>query len=179
MLSEADKQLADARDAYFDELPTALWRQLFGGLTTAQRGDLIVALVQLAGALLLSYSLVANLCLACTATISWGIAASRAAASPLASAAGWSSFLTTHSTIRLLTDAPLWPLKVFVATAVVLPRYRRGLSQLQRALPVRQPVIQRALSFAVAWLLVNVGAVAILASGGVLIASVAAKVSFL
>ena len=101
MLSEADKQLADARDAYFDELPTALWRQLFGGLTTAQRGDLIVALVQLAGALLLSYSLVANLCLACTATISWGIAASRAAASPLASAAGWSSFLTTHSTICL------------------------------------------------------------------------------
>ena len=177
VLGDADKSLADARDAYFDGLPIALWRQLFGGLTSAQRGDLIVSLVNLFALALLSLSVVINLSLAATLSVAWGIAASRSGLSPLASAAQWTGFLSTHATLGLIVNPALFPVRVFLAT-LLMPRYRKLLSVLQRNLPMRENevVLNRALSMVVAWLVVNVGAVALVACGGVGLASLWVRV---
>ena len=67
----ADSAIADARDRYFDELPTALWKRLFVGLNQAQKDDLVIAVVQYAAVALLSYSFVANVQLSFTAAIAW------------------------------------------------------------------------------------------------------------
>ena len=40
-LSAADGALADVRDRYFDDLPAALWKRLFVGLSQGQRDDCI------------------------------------------------------------------------------------------------------------------------------------------
>ena len=172
-ISDADGALASARDAYFDELPSALWRQLFAGLSDPQRRELIISLVQLFAACLLAYSLIFNLSIGGTISLAWGITSRQGGVSPLASAVAWSNFLQVHTSIRLFADPPLLPVRIFIATLIV-PRYRRVLNAIQRALPLkgRQYVLNRAISVGVAWLLINVGAVAVMMALGIGLAGV-------
>ena len=177
VLGDADRVLADARDAYFEELPTALWRQLFGGLSQPQRQDLIVSLVQLVVTFVLSFSFVMNGSMAVTIAIAWAASCSGSGLSPLATSVEWARFLTTHSTLRLAVDLPLLPVQALVA--LVLSRYfRRATAFLQRALPLRkqQLVLNRALSYGIAWLLINILSCAALACLGIGLASAVTRV---
>ena len=70
-LSAADGALADVRDRYFDDLPAALWKRLFVGLSQGQRDDLIVSIVQYAAVAILAYSFIANLQLSLTIAAAW------------------------------------------------------------------------------------------------------------
>ena len=70
-LSAADGALADVRDRYFDDLPAALWKRLFVGLSQGQRDDLIVSIVQDAAVATLAYSFIANLQLSLTIAAAW------------------------------------------------------------------------------------------------------------
>ena len=70
-LSAADGALADVRDRYFDDLPAALWKRLFVGLSQGQRDDLIVSIVQYAAVATLAYSFIANLQLSLTIAAAW------------------------------------------------------------------------------------------------------------
>ena len=177
VLGDADQAIADARDAYFEELPAALWRQMFDGLSPNQRTDLFVSLVQLAAVVLLSYSLIANLSLMATMSVAWAVASSLSGLSPLTSAADWSSLLSVHATLRLVVDPALFPLRV-LAAILITPTYRKVVSGLQRKLPLRdsQPVLNRALSVALAWLAVNVGATALVGALGVWLGAAVTRV---
>ena len=70
-LSAADGALADVRDRYFDDLPAALWKRLFVGLSQGQRDDLSVSIVQYAAVAILAYSFIANLQLSLTIAAAW------------------------------------------------------------------------------------------------------------
>lgn len=160
-LANADQTITSARDKYFDELPAALWKRLFDGLSSAQRADVTIALCQLLAVALLSYSLVANLSLGLLSTVAWGLTSHRSGFSPLAGQGEWAAFLRTIQTLRLALEAPLLPARA-LATLAILPYYRRATSALQRWLPLHdsEPVLNRALALVVAWLVGNVAGVA-------------------
>ena len=177
VLTDADRAVADARDRYFEELPTALWKQVFGGLSKSQRRDLVISLVQLAATALLCLSAVSNFVLSVSLSCAWATACARSGLSPLTSSLEWSRFMSIHATLRMFTDPPLFPLRM-LATLLLTPTYRRATSGLQRILPMRerQPVLNRALSYAVAWLVINVLGGAAVTGCGVAAASLATGV---
>lgn len=177
LLGDTDRALASARDAYLAELPGALWRQTFAGLSENQRRDLFLSLAQLMAAALLCLSAVINMTLACTISVAWTVTCSSTGVSPLASFAGWSRFLSTLATLRLAIDPPLLPLRC-LAALVLLPRYRNATKGLQRVLPMseRYILLNNALAFAAAWLLINVLGSAAIACVGVGMASIATGV---
>jgi hypothetical protein len=177
VLTDADRAVADARDRYFEELPTALWKQVFGGLSKSQRRDLVISLVQLAATALLCLSAVSNFVLSVSLSCAWATACARSGLSPLTSSLEWSRFMSIHATLRMFTDPPLFPLRM-LATLLLTPTYRRATSGLQRILPMRerQPVLNRALSYAVAWLVINVLGGAAVTGCGVVAASLATGV---
>lgn len=84
VLSDADEALATTRDAYFEELPAAMWRQLFGGLTPQQRSDVVIALCQFTAVCVLSLSLVSNLLQGAFFSVAWGLSSRHSRLSPLA-----------------------------------------------------------------------------------------------
>ena len=47
VLTDADKTIAGWRDDTFNDLMPQLWQQLVGRLSEQERGDLVVAMVQL------------------------------------------------------------------------------------------------------------------------------------
>jgi len=161
VLTDADKTIAGWRDDTFNDLMPQLWQQLVGRLSEQERGDLVVAMVQLIACFLLAFGLVLNLTVGASIAVAWAVSAFSARTSPLASGAAWSSFLTTHGTLRLGLDPLLFPVRALAA--LFLTRYyRRNIVWMQERLPFRdeQPVINRCLALALAWLLGNGLAVA-------------------
>ena len=123
VLSDADEALATTRDAYFEELPAAMWRQLFGGLTPQQRSDVVIALCQFTAVCVLSLSLVSNLLQGAFFSVAWGLSSRHSRLSPIA-AGQWPAPLRceTHTCIPNgvprggLAASPLyslypWPLR--------------------------------------------------------------------
>ena len=176
-LGKADAAIGDARDQYFNELPTALWRQVFGGLTVQQRTDVIIAICQVGAVAMLSLALVNSLLLSLQSVVAWAIVCARTGLSPLASTQQWSAYLGTLATIRLGIDVPTLPVRVLAACFVTL-RYRDVTNALQRRLPLRdeQPVLNRLLAIGVAWAGINCMAVGSATAVVMWIASLALRV---
>ena len=173
VISSADRTLSETRDAYFRDLPSAIWRQLFDGLNKPQEDDLKVALVQYAALALLSYSLAWNVNCGGTIVLAWAITSRRTGLSPLYDGAQWATFLNVYNTIRLGLEPILLPVRVLGAAWLSL-QSRRALLGLQRRLPLRErhPILNRALALVVMWLLGNVLAVAVASLLGIWSSSV-------
>ena len=155
-LTKTEDALADARDAYFNDLPTALWNQAFGELTSAQRRDVVIAICQLAAAALMSLTLVNAILHSLQTFAAWVHVCKVSGLSPLYSAAQWGSFLNAHATLRLTLDVPTLPLRV-LAAIIIVPSYRAALLKLQKRMPWREnrPILNRLAALGVAWLLIN------------------------
>lgn len=178
------------------------------GLTPQQREAMVVALVQFAATAVLAFNLVMNVCDAATLLLAYTLAyrrglasaavaasagaggasaaaavVSKAAASPLASAANWATCLQIRATLQLVTAPLLLPLGA-ASTLVLLLPYRGFVTRLQARLPLRRQrkehaVLNRVLSLAAAWFIANFLAVS--AAAGVLawLASAVCGVPFL
>ena len=147
--------------AWSAQLPTALWRRLFGGLTEAQRKDVAISICQLGAVALLAFGLVNGVVTGVQVVLAWAHVTGRSGLTPLAAGGGqWRAFLDAHATLRLALDVPTLPLRV-LAAALLTPRYRTLTQTLQRRLPGREqePLLNRLLALAVAWLGLNVVAV--------------------
>lgn len=156
-LAKTDSVIGDARDQYFNELPSALWKQLFGGLSEVQRNDVVIAICQVVAVGLLSLALVNSVLLSVQTISAWIVICCRTGLSPLAAGAQWSAFLGVLGTIRLAIDIPTLPLRALAACFVTF-RYRDVTNSLQRRLPLRdeQPVLNRLLALGVAWASINI-----------------------
>jgi hypothetical protein len=156
VLTDADRAFSEAREAYFNELPMALFRRLFGDLDESQRRDVMVALCHFGAVVLLSYSLVLNMQIGLTTALAWCVSSTRTGLSPLAPDM-WSTFVGTYSTLRLALEAPLLPLRA-LATLVIVPKYRNVLISLHRRLPLKEssPVLNRLVALAIAWFVGNI-----------------------
>lgn len=156
VLSETDQAIAGWRDDTFNELVPTLFDQLLGRVNQKERGDIIVALAQLVVCYFLAFGLVFNLTVSASVAISWATSVFRRGVSPLASAASWSAFLTTHGTLRLVLDPLMQPVRM-CAAALLTRYYRRAVVQLQARLPFREdlPVLNRCLALALAWAVGN------------------------
>lgn len=151
LLDDADRALATARDQYFDDLPAVLWRQLFQELSVPQRRDLAVALCQLLATFLVAYNVIANVGLAGSIALAWGVSCHRTGLSPLAPGM-WTSYLATLTTLGTVMSPLLLPVRVLLAIAIT-PSYRRLVSALQGSLPLRsKPGLNRVLALLVVWL---------------------------
>ena len=162
MLSSADRTLSETRDAYFRELPSAVWRQLFAGLNSSEENDLKLAIVQYLALALLSYSLAWNLNCGATIVLAWALTSRRTGVSPLYDGEQWAAFLNVYNTIRLGLEPILLPVRVLGAAWLSL-QSRRALLCLQRVLPFREqyPILNRVLALVAMWLLGNVLTVAV------------------
>lgn len=156
-LSKTDAALADARDSYFSELPTVLWRQLFGGMTEPQRREAAIALCQLGAVALLCLGVVNGALLGLQTLCAWIYVSHATGLSPLAPGQ-WGAFLETHATLRLALDVPLLPVRVLGAFCLI-PSYRDLTTRLQRRLPGRDTLLNRAAALLLAWLGANLLAV--------------------
>ena len=58
LFSDVDSNLEKLREDTFNELPSALWQQLFGSLDAKQRKELAIAVVQWAALVLVAFALV-------------------------------------------------------------------------------------------------------------------------
>ena len=169
-LSKTDQALADVRDGYFNELPSALWSKVFGGMTNEQRRELAIAVCQLFAVALLSFGLVNALTLGVQTVGAWAYVCKTTGLSPFAPGQ-WGAFLETHALVRLVMDVPSLPVRALLALALV-PRYRRVTLQLQRLLPGSEDSISaRALALVAAWAGLNLAGVGGLTAVGVWLSS--------
>ena len=180
VMGETDKAIAGWRDDAFDEMMPTLWDNFLGRMNEKEKGDVVVAMAQLVACYFLAFGLIFNLTVSGSIAISWALSAFRRGVSPLASAAAWSAFLTSQSTLRLALDPLLMPVRMFAA-ALLTRYYRRGVVYIQERLPYRDelPMVNRCLALALAWAVCNGLAVAGLTAGVVWAISRAAGVPML
>ena len=152
LFTDVDSNLEKLREDTFNELPSALWQQLFGSLDAKQRKELAIAVVQWAALVLVAFALVSAAATGFSVAAAWTIASARAGASPLAPGR-WPAFLAVHATLRLALDPVMLPLRFGGAIAGVRST-RRAVFAVEKVLPFRgTPVLGRLIAIVAALLL--------------------------